>query len=107
MSLWANMTQAEGQKLANTLSAYRPLVNSIVRVIEGRKHFGKIGRVTWHGVDQFRGRRYGDSYTLAAQEAMGRYGYRVCIQTDDGERFFIPADYTMVCVTREVVGLKG
>lgn len=98
MSLWSSMTQTEGQALADALSAYRPFVGRRVRIVEGRKHLGKIGTVTWHGPDRFAGRAYGDGYQQAATEVMGRYRYRVGVRTDDGETFFTKAEYTMVCV---------
>jgi hypothetical protein len=100
MSLWGQMSHEAGQRLADSLSAYRPFVGTTVRIVEGRKHVGKVGRVVWHGVDRFRGRQYGDSYVQAATEVMGRHGYRVGVDVD-GERFFVPADYTMVCVDRQ------
>lgn len=96
MSIWGQLTQQQGQELANRLSAYRPFVGRVVRVAEGRKHKGKIGRVTWHGVDKFsQAFRYGDA---SLTEVIGRHGYRVGIEMENGERFFVPASYTMVCV---------
>lgn len=98
MSLWSGMTHAEGQALADLLSAYRPFVGRRVRVVEGRKYLGQVGVVTWHGVDRFRGRQYGDAYSLAAQEVVGRSGYRIRIKCDDGTHCFVPANHVLVCV---------
>lgn len=98
-SLWGNMTQEEGQALANLLAQYRPFVGRRVRVIGNGVHQGRVGIVTWHGVDTFRGRQYGDSFTRAAREVQGRYGYRVRVKPDDdGAQFFVSADAVMVCV---------
>ncbi len=105
MGLWCGMTQEDGQSLADLVAAYRPFVNSTVKVMfrgAPKKHQGKVGRVTWHGLDQFSrdAWRYGDSYSHALREVRGRYGYRVGIETEAGERFFVPADSVMVAVDR-------
>lgn len=103
MSLWCNMNQEQGQHLANIFSQYRPFVGRVVRVDGTRrtpkKHIGKIGVVFWHGGDQYANAfRYGDSTAHAAIECRGRWGYRVGIKTDDGEKIFVGADDVMVAV---------
>ena len=97
---WMQISQSAGQALANSLSEYRPIVGATVRIVGGRKHQGKVGRITWHGVDQFRGRRYGSPFQQSLTNIMGRHGFRVGVKTPDGEHFFVPADYTIVCVER-------
>ena len=100
MSIWGQMGHAEGQALADSLSADRPFVGSVVRVDQG-KHRGKLGRVVWHGVDRFsKAGRYGGPDVQALREVRGRWGFRVGIQTDGDERFFVNAEHVMVCVNR-------
>jgi hypothetical protein len=98
MSLWSNMNHEEAQALCNDLARYRPHVGRTVRVMADapKKHQGKTGVVFWHGVTNLRGEwRYGDK---ALQEVRGRYGYRVGIRTEEGEKVFVPAECTMVCI---------
>lgn len=68
-----------------------PRVGKRVRVTGGRKHKGKEGEVFWHGRNPFEGRRYGSSIERAAQDAMGKWGFRVGIRTPSGEKFFTDA----------------
>lgn len=100
MSLWGQMSHADGQALANSLSAYRPFVGRTVRVDKGRKHLGTLGTVTWHGVDHFsKAGRYGGPDVQSVREVMGRWGYRVRVQPLDGsEPFFVSAENVMVSV---------
>lgn len=99
MSLWGKLSHEEGQQLADRLSADRPFVGRTVRVDRGKKHVGKIGRVTWHGLDKFSTAfRYGSPDSASLTEVRGRYGYRIRVQTEQGESFFVPADYVMVSV---------
>ncbi len=97
MSIWGQTDHASGQALADALTVYRPFVGRLVRVVEGRKHHGKIGHVVWHGRDQFNRTafRYGDP---SLTEVCGTWGYRIGIQTDHGEKFFIGAHTVFVCV---------
>ncbi len=85
--------RAEWQSLANTVSDQRPSPGKRVRVTDGKKHLGKEGLVTWHGLDRFVDAfRYASGAQATLREMAGRYGYRVGIKTDDGETFFIRAD---------------
>ncbi len=54
-----------------------------VRIINGRKHKGKSGTVTWYGKC-----RYTSSRRIIA--------YRVLVETPEGDSFFCPADYCAV-----------
>ena len=80
------------QVAANTADA-RPDKGKRVVVIDGRKYKGKSGVVFWHGADKFSPAwRYSDAAQRVMTEIMGRYGYRVGIEADDGTRFFVSAD---------------
>ena len=81
------------QNLANDLAPQRPSVGKSVRVTEGRKHLGKVGKVTWHGVNKFDDLwRYQSEAQMHYRDMAGRDGYRVGIETPDGKSFFINAD---------------
>lgn len=60
---------------------------------------GKTGRVFWHGRDRYsHAGRYGDDATQHLRECGGRYGYRIGIQSDAGDKFFCRASDAIVCV---------
>jgi hypothetical protein len=67
-----------------------------VKIVGGRKHKGKEGVVFWHGRDPFEGRRYGSEMQQVLSNAIGMFGFRSGIQTDDGEKFFVPSEYCEV-----------
>lgn len=92
---WMSMSQESGQGLANLLAAGRPSVGKTVRVTRGRKHLGKEGTVFWHGPDQFNksASRYGSPFEQDCRKIRGVYGFRVGVQTADGEKFFIDASH--------------
>ena len=97
MSLWGKMTQKEAQNFATFMSRERPFKGAGVRIFKGRKHKGKEGIVFWHGLDKFANTfRYGSPNSQALAEVQGRHGYRVGIETEDGEKFFVPAEYTTI-----------
>jgi len=75
--------------------ARRPNVGRRVRVIAGRM-LGAEGQVTWHGRDRFARTRYMDSMQSHLANVQGLWGFRVRIQPDAGEPFFIGAE--KVCV---------
>lgn len=105
MGLWCGVPQENGQSLDGQVAAYRPFVNSTVKVMfrgAPKEHQDKVGRVTWHGIDQFNrdAWRDGASCTHALREVCGRYGYHVGIETEAGERFVVPAESVMVAVDR-------
>lgn len=68
-------------------------VGAYVRVTGGRKHLKKEGKIFWHGRDKFAGRQYGSDWSLALRDMVGKSGFRAGVETETGERFFIPADY--------------
>lgn len=78
------------------LNARRPKVGTRVRVIEGKK-LGIEGEVTWHGIDKFN-RTAWRCHDMQAhlRDVRGQWGYRVRVQLEDGESFFIGAE--KVCV---------
>lgn len=71
-----------------------PSVGKRVRSLTQRgKNAGKEGTVFWHGRDPYQNPyRYCSPMQAALRAAMGRYGFRVGVLTDTGERFFVPAD---------------
>jgi hypothetical protein len=84
--------------IAPSISAARPTVGQMVRVVEG-KHRGTVGRITWHGRDKFtHAFRYGDAMQHHMTDMMGAWGFRVRIQPEQGEPFFVAAERVIVCV---------
>ena len=84
------------QALANTVSANRPSVGRTVVVTRG-KHTGATGVVVWHGLDKFSDAfRYGSDSSHALREMNGTFGYRVKVQPEEGDGFFVRADYVEV-----------
>lgn len=79
--------------IASDVAKGAPTVGKRVTIVDGRKHKGKTGVVFWHGADKFTGRTYGDAMQKCLRDAMGKYGFRCGIQSDSGEKFFVPADY--------------
>ena len=79
------------------LNAQRPNVGTTVRVIEG-KRMGETGTVTWHGIDRFNRTafRYCDDMQAHLRDLRGKWGFRICVQPAEGEKFFIGAE--KVCV---------
>lgn len=97
MSVYSPETRNFWQSIANEASAQRPSVGKSVEIVKGRKHKGKSGIVVWHGVNQFSDAfRYCDSARLALAEINGREGYSVKVKMEDGNTFFVPAEYTLV-----------
>lgn len=82
------------QKLVNDWAKDRPNKGRRVRVARGMRHIGKEGMVFWHGFDRYQNPfRYGDSAVHFMIEVCGTRGYRVGVQTDEGEKFFVNAEY--------------
>lgn len=81
------------------LARYSPRKDTLVSITAG-KHKGKIGRVFWHGVDMYgqSAFRYGSDIQISLREAAGRYGFRIGVKLESGEKFFTKADYAMVCI---------
>ena len=97
MSIWGELSHEAAQQLVNQVAVQRPSVGKNVVVTEGRKHIGKRGKVFWHGLDKYsHAFRYGGDATLALRQVEGRYGFRIGIESENGERFFINADHVHV-----------
>ncbi len=78
------------------IEANRPSVGKTVKVVSGRKHLGAVGVVVWHGIDKY-APPLADSYEQAfLAERVGRLGYRIKVQSETGEAFFVSADYAEV-----------
>ena len=77
----------------------KPAVGRTVGIIRG-KHRGKHGKVFWHGKDRYdTSDRYRTNWVAdGLNAAFGRHGYRIGIETDDGDRIFTRAEYGVVCV---------
>ncbi|AND75613.1 hypothetical protein [Nostoc phage A1] len=85
------------QVLATTLSNQNPGVGKNVKIVDGRKHKGKTGKVIKHQRDRYSDAfRYGDSATHHLREIKGRYGYVCLIKDDTGSTFWVKAEYTEV-----------
>jgi len=69
-------------------------VGDDVKVEGGRKYDGRSGTVGWVGVDRYKTNRWSTRY-------------RVGIDPDDGDRFFVPLDYVKVQVDGEWVQGEG
>lgn len=72
-------------------AAKNPTVGKTVRVIRGRKHKNKEGRIFWRGANQFR-----TYYHNGYNRPESLHNQRIGIETAKGERFFINADYVEV-----------
>lgn len=84
------------RKINEDFACQRPNVGTTVRVVEG-KQLGVVGKVTWHGRDKYNNPyRYCDSMQAHLVDVLGKYGFRVRIETDEGEKFFISADKVWV-----------
>ena len=84
------------QGIADRTADKRPSVGKTVKVIEGRKHLGKVGRVVFHGVDKYARTYHKTDAQLMMQEILGRFGYVVKVVTDDGDTFWIKANQVEV-----------
>jgi len=93
---WMQMSRESGQRLADMLAEGRPNVGCRVTVVEGRKHIGKTGEVFWHGKDAYSKSRYGSPFQNSCSNIVGTYGFRVGVKTEEGEKFFVPANYVKV-----------
>lgn len=86
------------QDLFNKLALNCPSVGKTVCVTGGKKHLGKRGKVCWHGLDQYStAYRYGSPAQCHYNDAAGRYGWRVGVDTGT-EKFFIAADQVEVVI---------
>lgn len=85
------------QELFDSVAEKAPIKGRRVAVNRG-KHKGKSGVVFFHGEDRYSdaGRYCASSMQDAMRRAGGQYGFRVGIETDDGDRFFCCADYVEV-----------
>jgi hypothetical protein len=82
-----------------SVGAECPSVGKRVRIVQGRKHRGLTGRVTWHGEDRYymaAHRRFWSDAQAALNEARGRQGWRVRIQPDAGDAVYVNAAYVEV-----------
>ncbi len=95
MGLLTGMSRKEAQSFADFMARDRPFKGTNIRIFKGRKHKGKEGVVFWHGEDRY-AKSWGDSNQQMARHIMGRFGFRVGVETEDGEKFFAPAEYTMI-----------
>lgn len=74
-------------------TAWSPRKGKLVNITRG-KHKGESGVVFWHGKDRY---RYSNQYQTGIQSTMsdilGRFGFRIGVKTDSGEKFFVSAEY--------------
>lgn len=104
MSFLTEVPRESLQSLFNTVAQDKPAVGCTVRIKEGRKHKGKIGIIKRHMIDGYADAfRYGNSATHYMTQARGRYGYVVLVQEENGNTFWVKADYCMVCCEKEWV----
>lgn len=93
-SVWDFLRQVSEQ---GDIYRQRPDVGRIVKVIKGRKHLGDVGIVKWHGRDKYdTNSRYRTDAQECLHEMIGRLGFRIKIDTESGDSFFISADYVEV-----------
>lgn len=86
------------REVAPLIAAARPCVGRVVQVRSGKRR-GVIGTVTWHGTDRFtHAFRYGDEMSRHFTDIAGAHGFRVRVQPNEGEAFFVAAEKVMVCV---------
>jgi hypothetical protein len=79
------------RRLREKRAAANPTKGKIVRVIRGRKHKDKEGRIFWRGVNKFR-----TYYRNGYNRPDSLHNQRIGIETEGGERFFVSADYVTV-----------
>lgn len=86
------------QKIAEDLAPQRPSVGKWVRVLEGRKHVGKIGQVVRHERDRYdRVERYRSEASMHFIDMRGREGFVVLVQdARNPSRFWVKASYVVV-----------
>lgn len=83
--------------VAENTAGQRPGKGKRVRITKGRKHLNKEGVVFWHDWDKYNSpTRYMNNAQIVVAEMIGRHGFRIGVETEDGERFFCPADYALV-----------
>lgn len=92
MALITSENRTAWQNLANDLSGQFPGRGKTVRVVSGKKHINKTGVVFWHGPDKFANTRYKSDAQLMLRDLSGREGFRIGVETQDGEKFFIAAE---------------
>jgi hypothetical protein len=85
------LTESFGKVLVET-AAKSPRKGAVVRVCKGRKHLGVVGRVTWHGPDQYARIPTFEPWQRHMLDAQGTAGFRVRIAPEDGEQFFVSAE---------------
>ena len=91
------------QGLFDLIAQKKPAVGRLVIVKpEVKKHAGVIGRVTWHGVDQFAPQMKHNKWDIAgsgADIARGTYGYRIRVAPVDGSQpFFLSASKVEIAI---------
>lgn len=84
-----------GNESLHQIEIADPTVGKTVDVIGGRKHKGKTGRIFWRGANQFR-TYYRNGYNRPDAMSNQRLG----IETESGEKFFIPAEQVKVIGSR-------
>ena len=83
------------QDAVNEACNSSPRKGARVAIYHG-KHKDKAGVVFWHGKDKFDcSDRYGNWAQAAMGEAIGLYGYRIGVRTDEGDKFFTKAEFTI------------
>ena len=83
--------------IAAEASPQRPSPGRRVRVTGGRKHIGRDGVVLRHMPSRYLNAfRYGGEASHHMREIVGRYGYVVLVQPDEGPPFWVRADYVNV-----------
>ena len=78
----------------NDYLAKVPDVGKEVKVVGGRKHKNKVGKVVWFGDDAYSSSRW-------------MVSHRIGVLTEDGERFFVSAEQVEVKVNGEYVEAEG
>lgn len=79
------------QKALEERNAQDPTTGKRVKVVGGRTHKGEEGRVFWRGTNQFR-TYYRNGYNRPTDPRNQRVG----IETDGGEKFFVPLTQVVV-----------
>lgn len=86
------------QSLINDVGSDAPRPGRHVTIEGGRKHKGRSGIVLRHQTDQYwTGHRYESAAQATLRQAMGRHGYIILVEPDEGgEPFWVKADYAKV-----------
>jgi hypothetical protein len=95
------------RSIVPVFAATRPDLGRMAVVMQG-KRAGVRGTIFWHGKDRFsQAGRYMEEFQRHLLDVKGSYGFRVGIESNTGERFFVAADKVLVCIPDMAIAREG